>query len=112
MTLKDETIKALRNLFIPIDSSVYLDKIEAVKEVIINHPEILAMEGYQKTEWVSVEDEFKPDGKEDVLCLHKQEYVTIGFYENFNNRFRSVESGEVISNITHFMPIPSAPNKK
>lgn len=172
MSLKPETKKALEELaekkypmnfnyrgthrgdFLAYHTAKQQGFVGAGKIILTEHPEILALEGYHKTEWVSVSDRLpeKPNKKEyqEVQCgfytksgkfvqfigfyaqahsvaysdeygyheydpieeAHGQLYLKQGWYENVEQRSGEYDYIYLERTVTHWQPLPPAPNKK
>lgn len=119
MNLKPETIEAIDKLY-PLDlgprgeltglNDLNRNARKGAKE-ILQHPEILAIEGYHKLEWVSVETKLPP------LTINVLLYSTdrgIGEVTrgrmNVDNRFWTM-CGMQLFNVTHWMPLPTPPKQ-
>ena len=98
MSLKPETIEAIKNKFGTKDTLSYLLFIEEF-EFVLQHPEILSIEGYHKTEWVSVEDRSVKMPKTDFAVMYED--GSIGRHSD----------NHPIMLITHWMPLPPSPTK-
>lgn len=123
MNLKPETI--VEDLKLSIQKSILLDEDADDKSwsnqkgIIISRSEaeqiILALEGYHKTEWVSVGDRLP--AKNGPCYVWDNGPYEAGFY---NGKFKTLEKcvSGVLSdfradiNPTHWMPLPPAPNTK
>lgn len=113
MSLKPETIEAIGKLWESANSFYYDKKginpmpFELGAKSIIQHPEILALEGYHKTEWVSVDD--KLPGYMDcvIICT---EYGIITEAQHDGSGF-FITGPYTYKNVTHWMTLPSAPNQ-
>ncbi|HJV19309.1 MAG TPA: DUF551 domain-containing protein [Sediminibacterium sp.] len=122
MNLKPETIEAIEKLRVALVNenailthTASCDIRLGMELLMENHQEILALEGYHKTEWVSVGDRLP--AKNGPCYVWDNGPYEAGFY---NGKFKTLEKcvSGVLSdfradiNPTHWMPLPPAPNTK
>jgi hypothetical protein len=58
--------------------------------------------------WISIEEEL-PHDMQDVLLFDRKGEEYIGYYYASNGRFIRYIDGLNIEDVTHWMPLPSAP---
>jgi hypothetical protein len=116
--MKPETIKAIDKLFDWRNYSInQIESMLEMSETIFNNPEILALEGYNKTEWIMIGEvpESNPlelEGEQvllNLLLIGNEEIVVAGYYED--GCYYNFETGDRLFNVTHWMPLPTPPKQ-
>lgn len=85
--------------------------------------EALYNTGYHKPEWISVEDRLPEvewgTESEAVLYITKQGFMYTGYYgcggifhDRYFREYKNSTEGCDISNVTHWMPLPSPPTER